>query len=421
MSESMVEIEGGRSLNGEVSLSGAKNAALPLLVAACLTDEPIVLENVPIGLNDVKVMIELLQAMGAEIHQEGNSTIICSRGTLQGGEVPAELANKIRYSLLLLGFFAGLRQEVYLSHPGGCNIGDRKYDLHLMGLQKLGASIEETETSITLKSKGLEGTLIDFYLPTTSGTENIMIAASLAKGTTILRNANTRPEVQQLGNLLRQMGAKVKVQSRVVEITGVDKLRGGFRFSIMPGWDEAVTYIAAAGITRGEVVILDFDLDHIPEEARYLREAGLELFQWQRNVYVSGKRVGRPFDLFTAPYPGVNSDMQPIFAALALTIPGTSTITDLRFTDRFQYVEELKHFGANIESFGNTAIVTGGGHLIGAEVKATDIRGGMACVMVGLAAKGITRIANVYQIERGYENFVEKFTALGAEIRRIER
>lgn len=418
MSEPIVEIEGGMQLQGEIHLSGAKNAALPLLVASCLANEPITLDNVPVGLNDIKVLIELLQSMGAEIAIHGDS-VTCSRGSIIGGLAPASLTNKIRSSLLLLGFFAALKGDITISNPGGCNIGDRKYDLHLMGLQKLGAEVSESAIHTELTSDGLVGTNIDFYLPSTSGTENIMIAASLADGTTILRNANTRPEIQQLGKLLAQMGAQVKVQSRVVEITGVKELHGGFRFSVMPGWDEAVSYIIAAGVTRGEIVVLDFDLTCIPEETRYLRETGLELFQWHNNVYVSGKRVEKPFDLFTAPYPGVNSDMQPIFAALALTIHGTSTITDLRFTDRFQYIDSLKQFGGDAETFGNTAIIRGGKALKGANVVATDIRGGMACVLTSLAAEGLSRITNIYQIERGYESFVEKFAVLGATIQKV--
>lgn len=410
-----MEIEGGCRLEGEVQLSGAKNAALPLLVAACMGEEPTTLVNMPVQLNDVKVMIELLTCMGAHIDVQGNE-VTCARGGLSGGEVPGDLANRVRYSLLLLGLCAAFKDQVFLPQPGGCNIGDRKYDLHLMGLRALGAEVGELAEGIALTSTGLNGASIDFYLPTTSGTENIMLAAAMARGQTVIRNANTRPEVAQLGQLLSAMGASVKTQSRIVEIDGVERLRGGIRFTIMPGWDEAVTYIIAAGMTEGEIVILDFDLSPIREEARYLREAGLDLFEWRGNLYVSGKRQKQPFDLFTAPYPGVNSDMQPLFAALALTIPGVSTITDLRFTDRFKYVEELKRFGADIQSFGNTAIVRGGAPLRGAAVSATDLRGGMACVLCGLVAEGKTRIANIYQIERGYENFCAKLSALGAKV-----
>jgi UDP-N-acetylglucosamine 1-carboxyvinyltransferase len=420
MKNTTILIEGGTTLTGEVSLSGAKNAALPLLTAACLGNEPTTLENVPVQLNDVRLQIQLLQAMGAQVDVIDN-TVICSRGNLTDGEAPPDIARKVRYSLLLLGLFAALRSKVFLPQPGGCNIGDRKYDLHLMGLRKLGASVVEGDEGISLSCDGLDGASIDFYLPTTSGTENLMIAAALATGTTMIRNANTRPEVQQLGRLLSVMGADVTVQSRIVKITGVNELRGGARLTVMPGWDEAVTYMVAAGVTEGEIVIKNFNLNYIQEDARYLRAAGVNLFEWGSNVYVSGKGSKQPFDLFTAPYPGVNSDMQPIFAVLALTAPGVSTITDLRFTDRFRYVEELRCFGADIEQFGNVAIVRGGIPLTGCDVFAPDLRGGMACVLAGLTADGATQIANAYQIERGYEQFVDKLAGLGAQIKKDEQ
>jgi UDP-N-acetylglucosamine 1-carboxyvinyltransferase len=410
-----ITIHGVSKLEGEIKLSGAKNAALPLIVAACLGENPTILENVPIQLKDVEIVIALLQAMGANIHVDGN-TASCDRGILLENEAPRELAQKIRSSLLLLGFYAALGTPLVLPKPGGDKIGERKHDLHLMGLEKLGVIIEETPEMFKLSPSHLQGNNIDFYLPTTSGTENIMIAGALAKGKTILRNANTRPEVQQLGKLLNLMGAHINVQSRIVEIEGVSKLKGGAHLTIMPGWDEAVTYIIAAGMLNGEISILDFDLSLIKEDARYLTEAGLKLFEWRGNVYINGRENKKPFDLFTAPYPGINSDMQPLFTALALSIPGTSTITDLRFTDRFQYVEQLKLFNANIEDFGNTVIVRGGTPLYGSKVKATDIRGGMACVLTGLSAEGETQVENINQIERGYENFIDKLSHLGARI-----
>jgi UDP-N-acetylglucosamine 1-carboxyvinyltransferase len=415
--ESQVVIEGGRSLNGEVRLSGAKNAALPMLAAACLGSEQTVLKNVPTQMNDIAQMIALLKAVGAKIEVNG-TTVVCSRGDMSGGDAPAELAGKVRTSLLLLGLFAGLRSHIFLPQPGGCQIGTRKYDLHLLGLRTLGAEVEERDDGISLKADRLQGSSIDFYLPTTTGTENIMLAAALAEGATTIRNANTRPEVQQLGQLLLDMGAQVKVQNRVVEITGVKKLRGGATITVMPGWDEAVTYIVAAGVTNGEVFIPDFGLEHIREDARYLREAGMELFEWGDSLYASGKAEKQPFNLFTAPYPGVNSDMQPLFAVLALVTPGTSTITDLRFTDRFRYVEELRRFGGDIESFGNSAIIRGGNPLKGANVSAPDLRGGMACVLAGLVAEGVTTVRSVSQIERGYEHFAEKLAGLGGAIKR---
>jgi UDP-N-acetylglucosamine 1-carboxyvinyltransferase len=418
MDDTIITIDGQHVLEGEVSLSGAKNAALPMIVAACLGKEPTILDNVPVELNDVQLLIELMQDMGASITVSGK-TLRCWIGSLSTRDVPAHLASSIRYSLLLLGVYAGLRSEIFLPQPGGCKLGNRKYDLHLHGLRMLGAHIEDREDGIYLRADQLLGSQIDFYLPTTSGSENIMIAGVLAEGKTLLRNANTRPEVMQLGELLSAMGANIRVQSRVVEIEGVSSLRGGAYIRIMSGPDEAVSYITAAAATNGEIVIKDFNLNHIKEDARYLRGAGVDLFEHHGNVYVGGKKEKLPFDLFTAPYPGVNSDLQPIFAALALTIAGTSTITDLRFTDRFQYVDKLKQFGGDIEYFGNTAIICGGRQLQAAKVDAPDIRGGMACVLCGLVAQGRTTIGNIYQVERGYENFVEKLSGLGASIEKV--
>lgn len=415
MHNSSITIHGGQPLCGEIRLAGAKNAALPMLVAAAMGELPTTLENVPVGLNDVQVMIELLQAIGADVAVEG-TRVICSRGRFSGSAVPPELARRIRYSLVLLGACAALGEPVFIPQPGGCSLGDRKYDLHLMGLRKLGATIDEQPDGIMLQSQGLQGAQVDFYLPTTSGTENIMLAATLARGVTTIRNANTRPEIQQLGKLLAAMGASITVRNRIVNVEGVHHLKGGVTFTVMPGWDEAVTYMVAAGATRGEVAIVDFDLENVAEDVRYLRVAGIDVFAWRNSVFVSGKGEKHPFDLFTAPYPGVNSDMQPIFAALALNIAGTSTITDLRFTDRFQYVDELKKFGGDIESFGNTAVVQGGRALQGVEVVAPDLRGGMACMLAGLTAEGTTVVGNAYQVERGYEDVVGKFTALGASI-----
>lgn len=419
--DSIFEIEGGARLRGEVRLSGAKNAALPLIVAACLGEQPTTLTNVPLKLRDVTILIELLRTVGASVETSGD-TVRCSRGDLDGTSISVTLASQIRYSLLLLGLFSALRRSVFLPTPGGCRIGERKYDLHLLGLRALGAVIEELHEGILLNAAGgLSGRHVDFYLPTTTGTENVMIAASLAEGVTTIRNANTRPEVQQLGKLLSHMGAQVTVSNRIVEVVGAKRLRGGGEFRIMPGWDEAATYVAAAGMTNGEIAIMDFSTTLMKEEARYFNEAGIKLFEWQNNVYVSGKEVNRQaFELFTAPYPGVNSDMQPIFAALAVSIPGVSTITDLRFTDRFQYVDQLKCFGANIDAFGNTAIVTGGKPLVGAEVSAVDLRGGAACVLCGLIAEGVTRVHSGHQIERGYENIAEKMTSLGASVYKLQ-
>ncbi|SES42876.1 UDP-N-acetylglucosamine 1-carboxyvinyltransferase [Salipaludibacillus aurantiacus] len=408
-------VKGGNKLFGEVKLSGAKNAALPMIAAACLGEKFTVLKNVPTSLKDVNTLIGILQELGADINVDG-TTVSCKRGGFPNQKIAPQRASEIRYSLLLLGLTAALGEQLELPLPGGCKIGDRKYDLHILGMQKLGAKVEENERGIYLESHLLVGNNIEFYLPTTSGTENVMIASVLAEGNTTLLNANTRPEVIQLADLLNAMGAKVSCGNRVVAVEGQSVIPGGVEVSVMPGWDEAVTYAVAAGVTGGEICIPNFNTSFIKEDVRYLNLAGVQVFEWGSSLYVSGKGEKKTFDLFTAPYPGINSDMQPIFATLALAAQGTSTIADLRFTDRFQYVEELKKFEANINAFGNTAIIEGGNPLKGTKVRATDLRGGAACILAGLFAGGETVITNISQIHRGYENIHEKLSNLGADI-----
>ncbi|WP_100400338.1 UDP-N-acetylglucosamine 1-carboxyvinyltransferase [Bacillus sp. FJAT-44742] len=410
-----IVITGGNNLYGDVELSGAKNAALPMIVAACLGEKETRLTNVPINLRDVKILIQILTEMGANIAVEGNM-VTCSKGDFPNKVNAPRVSSSIRYSLLLLGLTSALKEKIKLPLPGGCKIGDRKYDLHILGLKKLGVEVEESDEGLGVNSRVLKGNNIEFYLPTTSGTENILIAGCLAEGETTLLNANTRPEVLQLCELLKAMGAEVECKNRILKIKGVKELHGGVTMPIMPGWDEAITYAVAAGVTEGEIRIPNFNMEYIKEDVRYLRQAGLEVFEWGGSLFISGKGVKKPFDLFTAPYPGINSDMQPIFATLALSAQGISSIADLRFTDRFQYVNELKKFGANIHSFGNTAIIEGNKKLNGANVQATDLRGGASCILTGLFSDGETTISNVEQIYRGYENITSKLRRLGAEI-----
>jgi UDP-N-acetylglucosamine 1-carboxyvinyltransferase len=410
------EIFGGKPLSGEMHLSGAKNAALPILLGSMLSEGVVELENVPTQMQDIKVAIRVMRRLGAVVSVGGSRVTVDPSG-LSTTVVPTLLASKIRSSLILLGILIARFGEVDLPFPGGCDIGTRKFDLHLEGLRSLGSSISVDEKGIRGTAKALRGARVDFYLPSTTGTQNVMIGACRARGRTVIRNANTRPENEDFARFLNSMGARVKVKSRLIEIEGVRRL-GGTRYRVMPGGDEAMTYMIAAGMTRGEIVIKNYDLATLRVDTQYLKEAGMDIFEWGGSVYVSGAKGIKPFDMFTAPYPGVNSDLQPLFAALALTAQGDSTITDQRFTDRFGYVKELRAFGARIDHFGNCAVVHGGRRLRGARVRATDLRGGTAEILTALAAEGTTVVENVYQIDRGYERLERKLSRVGAAIAR---
>jgi UDP-N-acetylglucosamine 1-carboxyvinyltransferase len=408
-------IQGPASLSGDVSIRGAKNAALPVLVAAAAGSESVNLINVPTTLNDVNTAIEALRHIGCEI-EVSNSNATIKPPKKETTFLPPEISGRFRYSLLFLGLLTGRHGHAKITFPGGCNLGDRKFDLHLEGLRQLGADVKILDDIIEIAAKKLVGADIDFYLPTTTGTETVMLAACFAKGRTRIFNANTRPEVIDMAKCLNAMGANISVKNRVVENEGGRKL-SGCRHTLMSGWDEAMTYILAAGVTNGEICVKNFSTEHITADVDYLSKAGLDIFEWGGNVYATAKNKElKAFDLFTAPYPGVNSDMQPLFAVLASKCSGESTITDQRFTERFQYVKELQKFGMPIKSYGNCAVVQGPAKLKGASVTALDLRCGSALILTALAAKGTTIIDNCYQIERGHEFVVERFRNLGAQI-----
>ena len=413
----MIRISGTDYIFGEVSLSGAKNAALPIIVGACLCSDDVVLKNMPTELNDVKVMISVLRQIGFPIDVEEHTIrILNSLRTNILSDVPIE-AQKIRYSLLLLPLLLTHIGKVNNPMPGGCNLGDRKYDIHLQSLNALGACVKEIEEGIigTLDKK-FKGADLQFHIATTSGSESAIIAAALSEGRTTIRNANTRPEVIDLINFLNAMGAKITYSTRYIEIEGVETLAGG-EYTIIDDSHEAVSYMILAGIMRSEIMIKNFNLQFIKEDVTLLREIGLTIFEWGGNVYVSAKdRVLQPFSMATSPYPGINSDMQPLLAALACTIKGESIITDTRFTERFQYVDEFKKFGIDIVNYENCAIIHGGKEIEGTDVFATDLRAGAALTFLGIKAKGRTNIDNYYQTLRGYVNIVEKLQKLGVHI-----
>lgn len=406
---------GGRPLRGEIAPAGAKNAVLPLLVAASLGERPTTLRNVPTALNDVRVLLRCLTSVGAHVRVVDDTTVELAAGDAPRGPVEPD-ASRIRYSLLLLGRAAALGHTVTLPLSGGCAIGDRGHDLHVLALRALGAAVDETETGLTVRPERLRGATVEFRLPTTGGTENALLAATRAEGETVLRNANTRPEIRQMAELLNRMGADVSLGSRVARVRGRGRLPGGAEITVMPGWDEAVTYLAAGALTGGEVCVRGVPAAYVHWDLVYLREAGAEVFEWNGDLYL--KRTGplRPFDAITGPPPHLNSDMQPIFTALALFCPGDSTLTDTRFQDRFQYAAELRRFGADVEILGNTALVAGGRPLSGARVRATDLRGGAAAVLVALGIDAESRVGNAYQIGRGYPHLEAKLRSLGADV-----
>ena len=414
----MVRIKGTDSIFGEITLSGAKNAALPLIVGACLCSEPVTLHNMPVELNDLKVMMGVLRDIGFNIEINGHSVTV-SRGGEIKSEVPQE-ASEIRYSLLLLPLLLTLTGRVSNPMPGGCNLGDRKYDIHLETLRRLGADIVEEEYCISGQAdKRLSGADLLFRIATTSGSEGAIIAAALAEGKTSIRNANTRPEVIDLIDFLNAMGADITYSTRYIEINGVSSLHGG-EYTVLKDSHEAVSYMILATLMRSEIVIKDFDTRFIREDVALLKAIGADVFEWGGNVYLSAKGKSlKPFSMATSPYPGINSDMQPLLAALACTIEGESIITDTRFTERFQYVDEFKKFGADIVNYQNCAIIHGGKRLNGTDVWATDLRAGAALTFLGVWAQGETRIDNYYQTRRGYVNIIEKLRGLGAEISEI--
>lgn len=411
----MISVKGTNKIFGDINLSGSKNAALPLVVAACLCSEPVTLHNMPVELNDIKVIISVLRDIGFNIEVNGHSVKVSQAPNIKS-VVPAEAA-KIRSSLLFLPLLLQLTGKVDNRLPGGCNLGNRKYDILLDTLRELGAQVEEEETGIKGSLNGkFKGNDLSFHIATTIGSENAVLAAVLSEGKTTIKNANTRPEVIDLIDFLNAMGADITYSTRYIEVNGVEKLHGG-EYTVIKDSHEAVSYMILATLMRSEIRINDFDLRFIKEDVDLLRSVGAEIFEWGGNVYVSAKdKELKPFSMATSPYPGINSDMQPILAALACTIDGESIITDTRFTERFQYVNEFRKFGFDIVNYENCAIIHGGKRVKGTPVYATDLRAGAALTFLGIWADGETTIDNYYQTLRGYVDIIDKLQGLGVDI-----
>ena len=412
-------IEGSKTLTGEIRVSGAKNAALPLMAAALLSAEPVQLTNAP-RLVDVRTIARLLRYMGVEVEGDGTATIRLCAHTVTRPEAPYDLVKTMRASVLVLGPLAARLGRARVSLPGGCAIGPRPINLHLMGLEELGATVRLEQGYVEVTAPRLRGTRIAFDLQTVTGTENLMMAAALADGITILENAACEPEVEDLARLLNSMGAKVEgAGTATVAIHGVPAL-GGASHRIIPDRIEAGTFAMAAAITGGEIEVRECQPDHLKAVIVKLEEAGARIQTGPDTLRVTG--VGRPraVNVRTHPFPGFATDMQAQIMALMTIAEGRSVITEAVFENRFMHVNELLRLGADITVAGNTAVVQGAPELTGAPVMATDLRASASLVLAGLAARGKTAVSRIYHLDRGYQAIEDKLVSLGADIQRVK-
>jgi len=411
-------IEGGVPLKGKVRISGAKNSALPLMAACLLTEGRCQLKNVP-QLVDIITMKKVLEGLGSVIERENEGLKIdCT--SLSNYEAPYELVRMMRASILVLGPLLARLGRARVSLPGGCAIGRRPVDLHLKGLVQMGARIEVREGYIEAYAKrGLKGDNIYLDLPSVGATENIMLAASLARGVTVIEGASRAPEIIELATFLRKMGAKIEgVGTDSIRVEGVRELHPA-SYSIIPDRIEAGTLLIAGAITGGEVVLKEILPHHLGIVLAKLREMGMEIEVKDDQIRILGNNP-HPVKIKTLPYPGFPTDLQPQMTSLACLAQGTSIITETVFEDRFAHIAELQRMGAQIERKGQMVIVKGVPFLEGTIVKASDIRGGAALVLAGLAARGVTQICDIHHIDRGYERLEEKLSRLGARIKRVE-
>ena len=413
-----IVITGGKRLHGEVRVSGAKNSALPILASTILGGGQCVISNVP-SVVDVLTMGKLLSILGAAVSQEGNRATI-KADVIHSTEAPYDLVKTMRASVLVLGPLVARWGEAKVSLPGGCAIGSRPVNLHLAGLAKLGADISIEHGYITAKAKRLRGARIHCDTPTVTGTENLMMAASLAEGTTVLENAAKEPEITDLAQFLIKRGARILgAGTDVMTIEGVRELRGG-EHEVIPDRIEAGTFLAAAAMTRGDVTITHCRPDHMEAVLTKLQEAGAKIRAEKDLVQLTVPCPLKGTDVRTLPFPGFPTDMQAQMVAVMALAEGPSVVTETIFESRFMHVEELRRMGADIRVEGNRLVVTGRRELTGAPVMASDLRASAGLIVAGLAAQGVTEVQRVYHLDRGYERIEEKLRALGANIDRLK-
>lgn len=410
-------IQGGYTLEGEVRISGAKNAALPILISSLLTDGWNTYENVP-DLVDIESTKRLLLELGAQVQTEKGKVRV-DAGGLCTDEAPYDLVRKMRASILVLGPLLARLKKARVSLPGGCAIGERPIDLHLKGLSLLGATIELKHGYVEASTDGLKGAEIYFDVSTVTGTENLMMAAALAEGTTVLRNAALEPEVVALADVLNRMGAGVRgAGSSVITIEGVSSLHP-VSVSIIPDRIEAGTFMIAAALTGGDITLLDCEPDHLEAVIHKLRLVGAEIHTGEKRIRVVGPDEIASVDIKTLSYPGFPTDLQAQFMVLMSLARGLSLISETIFENRFIHVSELKRMGADIKISGNAAMVKGVPVLSGAPLMASDLRASASLILAGLAAQGETEVNRVYHLDRGYENLERKLSDLGAAINRV--
>ena len=413
-----IRVVGGRPLEGTVRLSGAKNASLPELCAALLTDAPVVLANVP-EVRDIRTMGRVLQALGASVEFRVGGTVEVRAAALESVEAPYDLVKTMRASVLVLGPLVAREGRARVSLPGGCAIGARPIDLHLSALQRMGAQIQVEHGYVEARAKRLCGAEIVFETVTVTGTENVMMAACLADGETVIRNAACEPEVSDLAELLVRMGATIAgAGTTTVRVVGTDRLRGA-RHAVIPDRIEAGTYLAACAIAGGEIEIQRCVPAHLSAVLDKFRETGVRIEEGPDNLRVRAPRQVLAADVRTLPYPGFPTDMQAQYMALMTQASGASTISETIFENRFMHVAELQRMGAQVRVDGRIAVVRGPTPLSGARLMATDLRASASLVLAALAAKGETIVDRVYHLDRGYHRIDEKLRGLGADIERL--
>ncbi len=412
-------IRGGNPLVGEVEIGGAKNAALPILVAAVMANEPVLIENMP-DVRDTNVLLEAMAEIGAKVERIDRHTVRINGANINSVKVDGEFVKKIRASYYFLGALLGKYKEASVVLPGGCNIGSRPIDQHLKGFRALGATTEVEYGSISAKADALTGSHIYMDVVTVGATINVMMAAAMAEGKTTIENAAKEPHVVDLANFLNSMGANIKgAGTDVIRIKGVPSLHGT-EYAIIPDQIEAGTFMFAAAITKGDVTVKNVIPKHLESISAKLLEIGCEVKESDDAVRVVASKPLRSTHVKTLPYPGFPTDMQPQIAVALGLSSGTSIVTESIFENRFKYVDELTKMGGNVKVEGNTAIIVGVPKYTAANIVAPDLRAGAALVMAGLAADGFTTVEDIHYIERGYEDFPQKLRGLGAQIEKVE-